>query len=242
MVVCNEHLALCFGGPRRGGRKLLHDDVVRFVRRRTAIDSAAKLRKTQSHEYLYPYHYRGHEPCSHPTRWATGGVCALGRAGFRHKASPETDEAFLLDAASPFDCFPTETCMTDSSSCFTSCNRRHGGSSKHPDGSGRRVVVHFELYPGQTLSWCVERDSELGTCASRVRVMGQFLPRSHWLQPGEVVRLPRGERIWICNDGMRTVEIAVSTDPACRRAGQCIRWLSALGEFVARLSLLRARC
>lgn len=169
-------------------------------------------------------------------------MCALEQAGFRHKASPETDEAFLLNAASPFDCFPTETCMTDSSSCLTSCNRRHGGSSKHPDGSGRRVVVHLELYPGQTLSWCVERDFELGTYAARVRVVGHLLAHSYWLQPGEVVRLARGERIWICNDGMRKVEIAVLTDPASHRAGPCTRWLSLLGEFLARLSLLRARC
>lgn len=231
-----------YGGPRGGGWKLLPDDVVRFLRERTSIDSAAKLGKTYPHECLYPHHYRNHEPCGHPTRWATGGVCALGQAGFRHKASPETDEAFLLNAASPFDCFPTETSMTDSSSCLTSCNRLPGGSSTYPDGSIRRVVVHFELYPGQTLSWCVERNAELGTYASRVRVIWHFLPHSHWLQPGEVLRLPRGERIWVRNDGMRKVEIAVSTDPVCRRAGRYARWLSLLTEFGARLSLLRARC
>jgi hypothetical protein len=184
-----------YGGPHGGGWKLLPDDVVRFLRERTSIDSPAKLGKTHSHECLYPHHYRNHEPCSHPTRWATGGVCALGQAGFRHKASPERMRLFVGCDFLRLT-FSTETCMTDSSSCLTSCNRLHGGSSKHLGGSGRRVVVHLELYPGQTLSWCVERDSELGTYASRVRVIGHFLPHSHWLQPGEVVRLARGQRIW----------------------------------------------
>ncbi|WP_413214623.1 DUF2917 domain-containing protein [Paraburkholderia kururiensis] len=131
--------------------------------------------------------------------------------------------------------------MTGRSSRFTTSNRRHSSSRQHLRELCHRTVVHFDVYPGQTLSWCVEQDSEVSVCAPRVQLTGHPSICTRWLQAGEVLRLSRGERVWICNDANRKAQIALSTEPAAHQTGRCARLSSLLGELGRGLSLLRAR-
>lgn len=132
--------------------------------------------------------------------------------------------------------------MTDGFSCLPPCGSQRGGSGERSGELCRRVVDYLELYPGQTFSWRVERNSEVRACASWVRVTTHSVPYDYRLEPGAVLRMARGERIWISSEGERKVGIEVSTDQSRRREGRLIQWLFVLSAALGDLSLLRARC
>ncbi|CAD9218328.1 hypothetical protein BCEN4_1200020 [Burkholderia cenocepacia] len=63
-----------------------------------SVDSTAPRRHTRSHAYVQARRHRDSLPGEHSKEWITGGACALAIEQYRmsHKASPETDEAFLF--------------------------------------------------------------------------------------------------------------------------------------------------
>jgi hypothetical protein len=93
-----------------------------------------------------------------------------------------------------------------------------------------RVVMHFEVQPGATLSWRVDAHCELCVNSERVWVTRVASPYDYWLQPGNSIQLRRGERVWVSTDGRVAARLSLTTWPRTRR-GVLFRWL-------ARLSLL----
>lgn len=77
-----------------------------------------------------------------------------------------------------------------------------------------RIVVHFEVQPGATMSWRVETNTELLVQGTRVWLTRAASPYDHWLQIGETFRLHRGERVWVSADGHVPARIALTTHPA----------------------------
>jgi len=77
-----------------------------------------------------------------------------------------------------------------------------------------RIVVHFEVQPGATMSWRVETNTELFVQGTRVWLTRAASPYDHWLQIGETFRLHRGERVWVSADGNVPARIALTTHPA----------------------------
>lgn len=103
-----------------------------------------------------------------------------------------------------------------------------------------RIVIHLALLPGQTVSWRIVADSEIRTHGSRVWLTRLFSPCDYWMQPGDVLRVTRGERIWLSSDGSGTTEVTVTSEHAGHRASTG-GWLSRLREIVFDLSFPRAR-
>jgi hypothetical protein len=60
------------------------------------------------------------------------------------------------------------------------------------------------------------------------------------MQPGDVLRVKRGERVWISSDGDGPTEVTVASDYRDHRS-HMNRWLSHLKEIIVDLSFLRAR-
>ena len=90
-----------------------------------------------------------------------------------------------------------------------------------------RVVVHFPVMPGATLTWRVEANCTLAVQGARVWLTRISLPYDHWLRPGDELRLQRGERVWISTDGEATARVALTSAlPASR--GIVARWLGRL--------------
>jgi hypothetical protein len=69
-----------------------------------------------------------------------------------------------------------------------------------------RRVIHFALMPGRTVSLRLVAHSEIRVRATRVWLTRVFSPYDYWVQPGDVIRLQRGERIWLSPDGDEVAE------------------------------------
>ncbi|MPW16442.1 DUF2917 domain-containing protein [Paraburkholderia sp. CNPSo 3157] len=74
-----------------------------------------------------------------------------------------------------------------------------------------RVVVHFEVQPGATMSWRVEANTELFVQGARVWLTRAASPYDHWLQIGDTFRLQRGERVWVSTDGDAAARLSLTT-------------------------------
>jgi hypothetical protein len=130
--------------------------------------------------------------------------------------------------------------MTESSSSIKLCDPQRHRSRLH-NGALHRIVLHIEVLPGQTLSWRIDADSEIRVLDSGVWVTRHHSPYDYWPQPGDVLRVMRGERIWISNEGNQKAEVTVSRDLAPRDRQLRSRWLSSLWAIAEDLSTLLAR-
>ncbi|HEY3597295.1 MAG TPA: DUF2917 domain-containing protein [Paraburkholderia sp.] len=109
-----------------------------------------------------------------------------------------------------------------------------------------KVVIHFEVQPGATLSWRVDAHAELsvqpsiqsgvqtgtqrGMRGDHVWLTRVASPYDHWLQPGQPLQLRRGERVWVSTDANVAARLSLTTYPSARR--------SIVGRWLERLSLL----
>ncbi|WP_027209713.1 DUF2917 domain-containing protein [Burkholderia sp. WSM2232] len=73
-----------------------------------------------------------------------------------------------------------------------------------------KVVVHFPVASGATLTWRVEADSTLAVNGARLWLTRISSPYDHWLVPGQTISLQRGERIWLSTDGERTAHVSLT--------------------------------
>lgn len=102
------------------------------------------------------------------------------------------------------------------------------------------MVIRFAVLPGQTVSWRVLADSELCVGKARVWVTRVFSPYDYWLQTGDVLRLKRGERIWLSTDANVLAEISLTSAYAVARRPP-FKWIERLRDYLADISLLRSR-
>lgn len=115
-----------------------------------------------------------------------------------------------MDQASP-------QCMDDDSSL----------PAYHQDERLPKVVLHFSVVPGATLTWRVDADSTLSVQGARLWLTRVNSPYDHWLEPGNEFRLQRGERVWLSTDSERTARASLSCALPARR-GLVGRWLGRL--------------
>lgn len=93
-----------------------------------------------------------------------------------------------------------------------------------------KVVVHFPVAPGATLTWRVEADSTLAVNGARLWLTRVSSPYDHWLVPGQTFSLQRGERIWLSIDGERTAHVSLTyLLPAEGLFRRCLSRLARLG-------------
>jgi hypothetical protein len=100
----------------------------------------------------------------------------------------------------------------------------------HPAGEMHlpKMVIHVGLMPGQTVSWRVIANAEIRAHGSRVWLTRIFSPYDYWMQPGDVVRVARGERIWLGTDSSVPAEVTLTSEYGERRrlfSRWSARWL-----------------
>jgi hypothetical protein len=115
-----------------------------------------------------------------------------------------------MDQASP-QCIDDDSCPS---------TRRH-------DEHQPKVVVHFSVAPGATLTWRVDADSTLRVQGARLWLTRVNSPYDHWLEPGNEFRLQRGERVWLSTDSERMARVSLSYALPARRS-LVRRWLGRL--------------
>ena len=115
--------------------------------------------------------------------------------------------------------------MEEVSQVFARHGVGHGVASGRLSATGARVVVHIEVHPHQTVSWRLMRDAELRIGDASVWVTRHQDPYDYWMKPGDVVRLSRGERVWLSSESDRSIEVSLTSYPDAKR-GFIARWLA----------------
>lgn len=59
------------------------------------------------------------------------------------------------------------------------------------------MSMHLALVPGRVTTRRLNADTEIRVLGARVWLTQAAEGYDHWLTPGDVMRLPRGERIWL---------------------------------------------
>jgi Protein of unknown function (DUF2917) len=114
------------------------------------------------------------------------------------------------------------------------CSQLSGDHAAARETHAPRMVIHLSLVPQQTVSWRVVSDCEVRAHGSRVWLTRIFSPHDYWMQAGDVIRIARGERIWLSADGDRPVEVTLTSEYVGRRRllrRRSLRWLDGLRIF-----------
>ncbi|WP_144152852.1 DUF2917 domain-containing protein [Paraburkholderia sp. BCC1885] len=95
---------------------------------------------------------------------------------------------------------------------ISSC-RAFAGTSHHDtrEDVTPKMVVHFRVMPGQTVSWRIAVDSDLRADKARLWLTRSISSYDHWLEPGDVIRLARGERVWLSTDAQIAAKVSLTS-------------------------------
>ncbi|MCX5538849.1 DUF2917 domain-containing protein [Paraburkholderia sp. CNPSo 3076] len=100
--------------------------------------------------------------------------------------------------------------------------------------------IHFAVPPMRTLTWRVNASATLRVQVAQVWVTRARSPYDHWLQPGETLRLERGERIWLSTEAALPARVSITSAWQPPFAG-VRRGMERLAAWLALLTLRRSR-
>ena len=90
---------------------------------------------------------------------------------------------------------------------------------RSPDaGQILKVVVHASIAPDRTVAWRMSVASDLRVQAGVVWLTRMGCLDDYWLQPGDVIRLERHDRIWLGADRGEPAELTLTSHHVQRRA------------------------
>ncbi|HGF4015474.1 DUF2917 domain-containing protein [Burkholderia cenocepacia] len=96
--------------------------------------------------------------------------------------------------------------MDQASPLFERRDRRHAGTIALPT-----VVIRFAVAPRTTMTWRAPQDAEIRAHGAALWITRPPSVDDHWVRPGEVLRIARGERIWLGTDADRSAEATIAT-------------------------------
>ncbi|AOK08697.1 DUF2917 domain-containing protein [Burkholderia sp. AU19243] len=83
------------------------------------------------------------------------------------------------------------------------------------------VVIRFAVAPRTTLTWRAPSDAEIRAHGAPLWITRPPSVDDYWIQPGDVLRIARGDRIWLGTDDDRSAEASITT--AYVRRGERLR-------------------
>ncbi|TKC89540.1 DUF2917 domain-containing protein [Trinickia terrae] len=92
--------------------------------------------------------------------------------------------------------------------------------------------ITFEIQPGETVPMMVTKSTRLTVQGTAMWVTRSNDTEDYWLEPGDCLRLRRGERLWLSAEGGRPATVAFWVAPR-RQDG----WLDSLARVGERLGL-----
>ncbi|WP_084170198.1 DUF2917 domain-containing protein [Paraburkholderia ferrariae] len=72
--------------------------------------------------------------------------------------------------------------------------------------------LHFAVPQGQTFTWRLAADSLLRVYGAQIWVTRARSPYDHWLNPGDTLRLTRGERIWLSTETDTPARVTLTSE------------------------------
>ena len=96
--------------------------------------------------------------------------------------------------------------MDQASPLFDRPDRRHAGTIALPT-----VVIRFAVAPRTTMTWRAPQDAEIRAHGAALWITRPPSVDDYWVQPGDVLRIARGDRIWLSTDADRSAEASITT-------------------------------
>lgn len=96
--------------------------------------------------------------------------------------------------------------MDQASQLFDRPDRRRAGTIALPT-----VVIRFAVAPRTTMTWRAPQDAEIRAHGAALWITRPPSVDDYWVQPGDVLRIARGERIWLGTDAERSAEATITT-------------------------------
>jgi Protein of unknown function (DUF2917) len=93
-----------------------------------------------------------------------------------------------------------------------------------------RITIHFSVTPRRTVEWRVRADSELHVTGAQLWVTRLSHDYDYWLQPGDTLRLRRGEHLWMSVDGELSGNVSLTSRYGRFRPG-VRRWFALLAGY-----------
>lgn len=100
------------------------------------------------------------------------------------------------------------------------------------------LSIHFAVPAAGTFTWRVRADSTLRVYDARIWLTRARSPYDHWLNPGDMLRVHRGERLWLSTDG-GTAAARVTLTCTWRPPFAALR--QAVARCASRVALLTVR-
>ncbi|WP_105131946.1 DUF2917 domain-containing protein [Burkholderia sp. BE12] len=85
-----------------------------------------------------------------------------------------------------------------------------------------RVELHFTVAPRKTLAWRARHAAEIRAHDATLWITRLGSIDDYWLRTGDVLRVQRGDRIWIGTDDDRPAEASITTVYVMQR----VTWLA----------------
>ncbi|NTY35851.1 DUF2917 domain-containing protein [Burkholderia diffusa] len=117
--------------------------------------------------------------------------------------------------------------MVQASQLFDRPDRRRAGTIALPT-----VVIRFAVAPRTTMTWRAPQDAEIRAHGAALWITRPPSVDDYWVQPGDVLRITRGDRIWLGTDADRSAEASITT-AYVRRGERFRRMLAQVQRLLA---------
>ncbi|WP_144111128.1 DUF2917 domain-containing protein [Paraburkholderia sp. BCC1886] len=91
--------------------------------------------------------------------------------------------------------------------------------------------IAFEIRSGETIPMMVARSTKLVVRGGAVWVTRSDDIEDYWLQPGHVLRLRRGERLWLSAEGASPAKVSFTVPTRCDE--RAFNWFARVVERLA---------
>ncbi|UOB59636.1 DUF2917 domain-containing protein [Burkholderia pyrrocinia] len=96
--------------------------------------------------------------------------------------------------------------MDQASQLFDRPDRRRAGTIALPT-----VVIRFAVAARTTMTWRAPQDAEIRAHGAALWITRPPSVDDYWVQPCDVLRIARGDRIWLSTDADRSAEASITT-------------------------------
>ncbi|WP_175973373.1 DUF2917 domain-containing protein [Burkholderia sp. BCC1047] len=90
------------------------------------------------------------------------------------------------------------------------------------------VELHFTVAPRKTLTWRARHDAEIRVHDATLWITRLGSVDDYWLRAGDVLRVRRGDRVWIGSGDDRPAEASITTVyvmPRDTRLARALAWM-----------------
>ncbi|MDR0245346.1 MAG: DUF2917 domain-containing protein [Burkholderia sp.] len=97
-----------------------------------------------------------------------------------------------------------------------------------------RVELHFTVAPRKTLAWRAQNDAEIRVHDATLWITRLGSVDDYWIRTGDVLRVQRGDRIWISTDDDTPAAASITTVYVMKRDAWLPRAIARMRDMLGR--------